>query len=89
MMKVAELNFTVMYQKYITIEADDLTELLKDKIEVHQDDCYAVCSAYCTEDGMLMFNVLSSVIHGKHVLEEWINQRCLASLQWNKSLTVK
>ena len=31
MMKVAELNFTVMYQKYITIEADDLTELLKDK----------------------------------------------------------
>lgn len=58
-MKVAELNFTVMYQKYITIEADDLTELLKDKIEVHQDDCYAVCSAYCTEDGMLMFNVLS------------------------------
>ena len=31
-MKVAELNFTVMYQKYITIEADDLTELLKDKI---------------------------------------------------------
>ena len=35
-MRVAELNFTVMYQKYITIEADDLTELLKDKIEVHK-----------------------------------------------------
>ena len=45
-MKVAELNFTVMYQKYITIEADDLTELLKDKIEVHQDDCYAVLSRH-------------------------------------------
>lgn len=58
-MKVVEVHFTDIHQKYLTIEVDELTEELKNKIDVHDDDCYALCSSYCADDGMLMFNVLS------------------------------
>ncbi len=58
-MKVEEYRFTDYYHQYMTIEADDLTDLLKDQIEIHDDDCFALCSSYCARDGLLEFNVLS------------------------------
>lgn len=38
---------------------------------------------YCTEDGMLMFNVLSIGNRGKHVFRG-MNPEMLVSLRWNK-----
>ena len=58
-MKLSEFAFTEYYHGYLTIEADDLTEKLKDRIRVTEKDCYALCSSYIAEDGFLMFNVLS------------------------------
>ena len=58
-MKVSDYFFTDYYHKYITIEADFLTEKLKKEIKVHEDDCYALCSSYLDEEGYLNFNVLS------------------------------
>lgn len=58
-MKVGEYSLTEYYHQFITIEADDLTEELKDHIEIHDDDCFALCSSYCARDGFLEFNVLS------------------------------
>ncbi len=58
-MKVGEYRFTDYYHQFMTIEADDLTEELKDQIEIHDDDCFALCSSYCARDGLLEFNVLS------------------------------
>lgn len=54
-----EFSFRELYHAYMTIEADDLTEKLKDRIEIHEDDCYTVCTTYCSEDGSLRFAVLS------------------------------
>jgi hypothetical protein len=58
-MRLEEYRFTEYYHQYITIEADVLTDQLSDKIDVHEDDCYALCSCYCAADGYLEFNVLS------------------------------
>lgn len=58
-MKVEDYRLTDYYHQYMTIEADDLTDLLKDQIEIHEDDCFALCSSYCARDGLLEFNVLS------------------------------
>lgn len=58
-MKLAEMYFTDWYHKYVTIEVDDLTELLKDSIAIHDDDCYALCSSYCNAEGFVLLNVLA------------------------------
>ena len=58
-MKVIEYRFTDYYHEYVTIEADGLTDVLKDKIDVQEEDCYGLCSCWCQEDGTIMFNVLS------------------------------
>ena len=58
-MRVDEYRFTEFYHQFITIEADELTDQLKDKYDVNEDDCYALCSSYCAKDGYLEFNVLS------------------------------
>lgn len=58
-MKLEEMYFTDWYHQFITIEADDLTEQLKDEIKVNEDDCYALCCSYCNQDGLVCFNVLA------------------------------
>lgn len=58
-MRLEEYRFTDYYHQFITIEADELTDQLKDTFDVHDDDCYALCSSYCARDGLLEFNVLS------------------------------
>ncbi len=58
-MRLAEMFFTDWYHKYVTIEVDDLTELLKDSIKIHDDDCYALCSSYCNAEGFVLLNVLA------------------------------
>ncbi len=58
-MRLEEYRFTEYYHQYITIEADVLTDQLSDHFDVHEDDCFALCSCYCAPDGLLEFNVLS------------------------------
>lgn len=58
-MRLDEYRLTEYYHQYITIEADDATELLRDSIDVGEDDCFALCSSYIGKEGMLEFNVLS------------------------------
>lgn len=58
-MRLDEYRLTEYYHQYITIEADDATELLRDTIEVSEDDCFALCSSYIGKEGLLEFNVLS------------------------------
>jgi len=57
--KLEEYRFTEYYHQYITIEADVLTDQLSDTFDVHEDDCFALCSSYCAPDGLLEFKVLS------------------------------
>lgn len=58
-MRLEEYRLTEYYHQYITIEADVLTDLLADQYDVHEEDCFALCSSYCASDGLLEFNVLS------------------------------
>lgn len=58
-MRLEEYRLTEYYHQYITIEADVLTDQLSGQLEVHEDDCFALCSSYCAPDGLLEFNVLS------------------------------
>ena len=58
-MLVKEYRFTDYYHQYITIEADALTDTLKENIDIQEEDCYALCSCYCKKDGSIFFNVLS------------------------------
>ncbi len=58
-MKLSEYCFSEYYHQYLTIEADALTDICKDAIEVSEDDCYALCSAFVGYDGMTMFRILS------------------------------
>lgn len=58
-MLITDYGFTEYYRKYVTFEADDLTEKCRGKISVETDDCYALCSCWIDEEGYLMFNVLS------------------------------
>lgn len=65
-MRLCEYPFHTYYHQFIVIEADDLTERLKGQIDVTEDDCYALCSAYCDEEGSVLFNVLSIGDDWKH-----------------------
>lgn len=58
-MKVREYLFHAYYHQFLTIEADELTDKLKSRISIHEDDCYAICTAYCAADGSVNFAVLS------------------------------
>ena len=76
-MIVSEYNFTDYYHKYITIEADELTEQLNDIVKITEKDCYVLCSSYCDEEGLIHFNVLS-------VGQSW--ERCTRGLKNKKML---
>lgn len=54
-----EFCFSDFYHQYMTIEADALTEVCREHIDVNDDDCYALCSAFVGMDGMMMFRILS------------------------------
>ena len=58
-MKIRDYLFHAYYHQFLTIEADELTDKLKNRIAIHEDDCYAICTAYCAEDGAVHFAVLS------------------------------
>jgi hypothetical protein len=58
-MKLNEYYFSEYYHQFVTIEADVLTERFKDKIDVQEDDCFALCSGFVNEEGMTAFAVLS------------------------------
>ena len=58
-MKVKEYYLSEYYHQFITIEADVLTERFKDRVEVTEEDCYALCSGYVSDEGMTAFAVLS------------------------------
>lgn len=76
-MLVEEYTLSEYYHKYVTIEADELTAGLNDVIKIKEDDCYALCSSYCDEDGLLCFNVLS-------VGKDW--EHCTRGLKNKKML---
>ena len=76
-MIVAEYNFTDYYHKYVTIEADELTANLTGHIKVNEKDCYALCSSYVDEEGLVRFNVLS-------IGESW--EHCTRGLKSKKML---
>lgn len=78
-MRLGEIRLNDYYHQYITIEADDLTDLLKDEISVKEEDCFALCSSYCGRDGLLEFNVLS-------IGDSWEN--CTKGLRLNKMLGI-
>ena len=58
-MKVMEYCFTDYYHQYMTIEADALTDVCKETVQVREDDCYALCSAFVGWDGMASFRILA------------------------------
>ncbi len=58
-MKVYEYRLNAYYKGFLTIEADDLTDSLKESIQVNEDDCYALCTAYCSSEGEILFAVMS------------------------------
>ena len=40
-MKIRDYLFHAYYHQFLTIEADELTDKLKNRIAIHEDDCYA------------------------------------------------
>lgn len=76
-MLVGEYRFTEYYHKFVTIEADELTDNLKCRLKVTDKDCYALCSSYCDEEGFVRFNVLS-------IGESW--EHCTRGLKSKKML---
>lgn len=78
-MLLQEYKFTDYYHQFVTLEVDELTDLLKDNIKVNDDDCYALCSSYCGRDGLLEFNVLA-------IGPSW--EKCTKGLRLNKMLGI-
>lgn len=78
-MELIDRVFSDYYHQYIVIEADDLTESLKDQIAVHNDDCFALCSSFIDQEGALKFNVLG-------IGNSW--QRCTRGLRRRKMLGI-
>ncbi len=58
-MKLSELGFREYYHQYIVLEADALTELLKENISITEHDCFVLCSGYIGRNGILAFSVLA------------------------------
>lgn len=76
-MIVSEYNFTEYYHKYVTIEADELTEQLNDIVKITEKDCYVLCSSYCDEEGLIHFNVLSVGHSWEHCTRGLKNKKML------------
>lgn len=58
-MMLSELSFREYYHRYVVLEADALTELLKANICISEHDCFVLCSGYIGKNGILSFNVLA------------------------------
>ncbi len=89
-MKVSELQFREYYHRYMILEADVLTDKLKDTIPVKEEDCYVLVTAYAKQAEKVSFPVLalgSSFDHcrrglrrnamlGEYSIDEVINLEC-------------
>ena len=76
-MRLLDFKFSEYYHKYIVFEVDALTERCKEVIAVKEEDCFALCSNYIRQDGILAFPILSI---GKSV------EDCRRGLQKNQIL---
>ena len=88
-MKVSELQFREYYHRYMILEADVLTDKLKDTIPVKEEDCYVLVTAYAKQAEKVSFPVLSlgsSLItaEGDYAgMPCWGNTLLMKSLIWN------
>ncbi len=53
-----DMNYRDYFHKYLVFEVDNLTDELKDIVDVNDDDCFMLCSNYVNNEGQLMFAVL-------------------------------
>ena len=58
-MRLEEYGFRDYYHSYMILEADSLTEQLKDVLPIRDEDCFVLCSSYVAENRRLTFNVLA------------------------------
>lgn len=78
-MILSKLGFRDYFHNYLVLEADTLTDSLKDKIAVAEEDCYMLCSSYISRTGALLFNVLS-------IGSTWTN--CRKGLEQEEMLSI-
>lgn len=53
-----DMNYRDYFHRYLVFEVDNLTDELKDKVDINEDDCFILCTNYVDNDGHLMFAVL-------------------------------
>ncbi len=58
-MRYTDLKYRDYFHKILAFEVDNLTDELKDVVDVDVDDCYILCSNFVDKNGELMFAVLS------------------------------
>ena len=89
-MKVAELQFREYYHRYLVLEADVLTDKLKDTITVKEEDCYVLVTACAKPAEKITFPVLSlgssfehcrkglrrNAMLGEYAIDEVLNLEC-------------
>ncbi len=58
-MLFTDMNYRDYFHKFLVFEVDNLTDDLKDVLDINEDDCFILCSNYVDDSGLLMFAVLS------------------------------
>lgn len=58
-MKLKEYSFHDYYRSFFVLEMDTLTERFSDVISLQEKDCFALCSSYINENGLLQIPVLA------------------------------
>lgn len=58
-MKLKDRDFREYYHQFLVLEADALTERLKDSISVTESDCFILVTSAVNAEGYLRFGILS------------------------------
>ena len=86
-MKVSELQFREYYHRYMILEADVLTDKLKDTIPVKEEDCYVLVTRNRRRKSVfpcLRLAVLLITAEGDYAgMPCWGNTLLMKSLIWN------
>ena len=89
-MRLEEYGFRDYYHSYMILEADSLTEQLKNVLPIRDEDCFVLCSCYVAENRRLTFNVLAVGDAADHC-RRGLRRRAMLGLYeyWHPSLHLK
>ena len=69
-MLFTDMNYRDYFHKFLVFEVDNLTDDLKDVLDINEDDCFILCSNYVDDVQTETVDVSDEIIETSQATEE-------------------